>query len=236
MLVLGGGSEIAIATTRLPSCPDRGARAVTLLGRPTPRRDAGGRRLAPPPRCRVAETAAFDAADVDGRRRRPSTRRSAPIGDFDVVLPAFGVLGDQAPRDQDRPRRRRSRLSPAVNFAGHRAAPPGRAARLRAQGHGALVVFSSVAGQRPRRANFVYGAAKSGVDAFSQGLGDSLVGTGVGVTIVRPGFVVGRMTEGMEPGAVLHHPGGRGRGRGQGHRVRAPTSSTPRRCCGGSSP
>jgi short-subunit dehydrogenase len=56
-----------------------------------------------------------------------------------------------------------------------------------------------VAGERARKANFVYGSTKSGLDAFSQGLGDSLVGTGVGVTIVRPGFVVGRMTEGMEP-------------------------------------
>jgi short-subunit dehydrogenase len=62
-----------------------------------------------------------------------------------------------------------------------------------------MVVLSSVAGVRPRRANFIYGSSKSGLDAFAQGLADSLVGTGVGVTIVRPGFVVGRMTEGMTP-------------------------------------
>ncbi len=72
-------------------------------------------------------------------------------------------------------------------------------ARLRHQGHGRLVVLSSVAGERARRANFIYGSSKSGLDAFAQGLGDSLVGTGVDVTIVRPGFVVGRMTEGMTP-------------------------------------
>ena len=59
--------------------------------------------------------------------------------------------------------------------------------------------MSSVAGQRARKANFIYGSSKAGLDAFSQGLGDSLEGTGVGVTIVRPGFVVGRMTEGMTP-------------------------------------
>ena len=69
---------------------------------------------------------------------------------------------------------------------------------MRSQGHGRIVVISSVAGERARKANFVYGSTKSGLDAFSQGLGDSLVGTGVGVTIVRPGFVVGRMTEGMD--------------------------------------
>ncbi|MGA7420374.1 MAG: SDR family NAD(P)-dependent oxidoreductase, partial [Acidimicrobiales bacterium] len=65
------------------------------------------------------------------------------------------------------------------------------------QGHGRLVVLSSVAGERARRANFIYGSSKAGLDAFSQGLADSLVGSGVRVMIVRPGFVVGRMTEGM---------------------------------------
>jgi short-subunit dehydrogenase len=61
------------------------------------------------------------------------------------------------------------------------------------------VVLSSVAGERARKANFIYGSSKAGLDAFSQGLDDSLVGTGASVTIVRPGFVVGRMTEGMTP-------------------------------------
>ena len=71
--------------------------------------------------------------------------------------------------------------------------------RLRHQGHGRLVVLSSVAGERARQANFIYGSSKSGLDAFAQGLGDSLYGSGVRVMIVRPGFVVGRMTEGMKP-------------------------------------
>ena len=72
------------------------------------------------------------------------------------------------------------------------------ARRLRQQGHGALVVLSSVAGERARRANFVYGSSKAGLDAFFQGLGDSLVGTGVRVLIVRPGFVRTKMTTGMD--------------------------------------
>jgi decaprenylphospho-beta-D-erythro-pentofuranosid-2-ulose 2-reductase len=80
------------------------------------------------------------------------------------------------------------------------------AGRMRRQGHGRIVVLSSVAGERARRANFIYGSSKSGLDAFSQGLADALVGTGVGVTIVRPGFVVGRMTEGMTPAPFATTP------------------------------
>jgi decaprenylphospho-beta-D-erythro-pentofuranosid-2-ulose 2-reductase len=61
-----------------------------------------------------------------------------------------------------------------------------------------LVVLSSVAGERVRRANFVYGATKAGLDGFAQGLGDSLVGTGARVLVVRPGFVHSAMTKGMK--------------------------------------
>src|SRR5581483_3766416 len=73
------------------------------------------------------------------------------------------------------------------------------AQRLRAQGHGTIVVLSSVAGERARRDNFVYGASKAGLDAFFQGLADSLVGSGVQVVVVRPGFVHTRMTAGRPP-------------------------------------
>jgi NAD(P)-dependent dehydrogenase (short-subunit alcohol dehydrogenase family) len=66
-------------------------------------------------------------------------------------------------------------------------------------GRGVLVLLSSVAAERARRSNFVYGSSKAGVDAFYTGLGDSLVGTGVSVLIVRPGFVKTKMTEGMQP-------------------------------------
>jgi decaprenylphospho-beta-D-erythro-pentofuranosid-2-ulose 2-reductase len=77
---------------------------------------------------------------------------------------------------------------------------------MRHQGHGRLIVLSSVAGERARRANFIYGSSKAGLDAFSQGLGDALVGSGVEVTVVRPGFVVGRMTEGMVPAPFATTP------------------------------
>jgi decaprenylphospho-beta-D-erythro-pentofuranosid-2-ulose 2-reductase len=82
------------------------------------------------------------------------------------------------------------------------------AKHLKAQGHGTMVALSSVAGERVRRANFVYGSTKAGMDGFFQGLGDSLVGSGVRVMIVRPGFVIGRMTQGMEPAPLATDPGG----------------------------
>jgi short-subunit dehydrogenase len=69
-----------------------------------------------------------------------------------------------------------------------------------------LVVFSSVAGARVRRANYVYGSAKAGLDGFASGLADALHGTGVRLLIVRPGFVIGRMTAGMEPAPMSSTP------------------------------
>ncbi|GIU88809.1 MAG: hypothetical protein KatS3mg009_3324 [Acidimicrobiia bacterium] len=78
--------------------------------------------------------------------------------------------------------------------------------RLRGQGHGTLVLFSSVAAERPRRSNFVYGSSKAGADAFYQGLADSLAGSGVDVVVVRPGFVRTKMTEGLEPAPLSTTP------------------------------
>jgi decaprenylphospho-beta-D-erythro-pentofuranosid-2-ulose 2-reductase len=83
-----------------------------------------------------------------------------------------------------------------VNFTWPAAAMSAAATRLRAQGHGTIVVLSSVAGVRVRRANFLYGSAKAGLDAYAQGLADSLRGSGILVHIVRPGFVMTKMTTG----------------------------------------
>ena len=68
------------------------------------------------------------------------------------------------------------------------------------------MVFSSVAGVRVRRANYVYGSAKAGLDGFCSGLADALHGSGVRLLLVRPGFVIGRMTEGMTPAPFSSTP------------------------------
>jgi decaprenylphospho-beta-D-erythro-pentofuranosid-2-ulose 2-reductase len=70
---------------------------------------------------------------------------------------------------------------------------------MQERGGGALVVLSSVAAERPRRGNAVYGASKAGLDALAQSLGDDLQEDHVRVLVVRPGFVHTRMTEGLQP-------------------------------------
>jgi decaprenylphospho-beta-D-erythro-pentofuranosid-2-ulose 2-reductase len=78
--------------------------------------------------------------------------------------------------------------------------------RLRAQGSGTMVVLSSVAAERPRAANAVYGAAKAGLDALAQGLADATADTGVRVLVVRPGFVRTKMTAGLKPAPMAVAP------------------------------
>ncbi len=68
---------------------------------------------------------------------------------------------------------------------------------LRAQGHGTMIVLSSVAAERARAGNAIYGAAKAGLDALAQGLADATAGTGIRVLVVHPGFVTTKMTEGL---------------------------------------
>jgi decaprenylphospho-beta-D-erythro-pentofuranosid-2-ulose 2-reductase len=84
-----------------------------------------------------------------------------------------------------------------ANYVGAVSASLVVAKRFREQGHGTLLVLSSVAGMRARADNFVYGSTKAGLDAFAQGLGDALIGSGARVVVVRPGFVHTKMTEGM---------------------------------------
>ena len=119
------------------------------------------------------------------------------------TLLAFGVLGQQDELE------RHGEMAVAlnvVNYVGAVSVTVPLAQRMREQGHGTVVVLSSVAGERARRSNFVYGASKAGLDAFAQGLGDSLAGTGVRVMIVRPGFVHTTMTAGLEPAPFATTP------------------------------
>ena len=110
-----------------------------------------------------------------------------------MVVLAVGDLGEPE-GDEESPERVAHMLT--VNATWPAAALTAAAAHLRAQGHGRIVVLSSVAGYRVRRANFVYGSAKAGLDAYAVGLGEALRDSGASVHVVRPGFVRTKMTEG----------------------------------------
>ncbi|MCM1937980.1 decaprenylphospho-beta-D-erythro-pentofuranosid-2-ulose 2-reductase [Streptomyces sp. G3] len=197
LLVLGGTSEIALATAR--RLVARRTRTVWLAGRPSPALDAAAEQL----RGLGAEvrTVAFDALDPESHEA--VLGKVFAEGDIDLVLLAFGILGDQA-HDEREPLNA-VRVA-QTNYTGAVSAALVAARSLQAQGHGSLVVLSSVAGERARRANFIYGSSKAGLDAFAQGLGDALHGTGVHVMVVRPGFVRSRMTEGMAQAPLATTP------------------------------
>ncbi|CAM5370523.1 decaprenylphospho-beta-D-erythro-pentofuranosid-2-ulose 2-reductase [Streptomyces pseudogriseolus] len=197
LLVLGGTSEIALAVTRRLIA--RRTRTVWLAGRPSPRLDEAAGQL----RALGAEvhTVDFDALDPAGHE--DALGKVFAEGDVDMVLLAFGTLGDQA-RDERDPRAA-VRVA-QTNYTGAVAAGLVCAGALQEQGHGSLVVLSSVAGERARRANFIYGSSKAGLDAFAQGLGDALYGTGVHVMVVRPGFVRTRMTAGLPEAPLATTP------------------------------
>jgi decaprenylphospho-beta-D-erythro-pentofuranosid-2-ulose 2-reductase len=190
ILLLGGTSEIGLAILTALRAPRE--TEVLLAGRDEQALAAAGKTLP-----YVVRTLPFDAVDLASH---PALIDAAfDGGDVDVVISAAGVLIRQDTLDGDP--LQAGRLI-ETNLTGHVTTVLAAAARLRGQGHGVIVILSSIAAVRPRKANLVYGAAKAGLDAFGRGLADALHGSGVRVLLVRPGFVIGRMTRGM-PAAPL---------------------------------
>jgi decaprenylphospho-beta-D-erythro-pentofuranosid-2-ulose 2-reductase len=192
VLVLGGGSEIALATVQ-KLVADR-CRTVVLAGRDPAALESAADQLRAAGASTV-DVVAFDALDPASHEQVINAVFD-DHGDIDIVLLAFGVLGDQTNFDTHPSEAARA---VSANYVGAVSSGLAVANRLRGQGHGVLVVITSVAGERARKDNFVYGSSKAGLDAFAQGLGDALVGTGARVMVVRPGFVHTKMTEGQDP-------------------------------------
>jgi NAD(P)-dependent dehydrogenase (short-subunit alcohol dehydrogenase family) len=144
----------------------------------------------------------FDADDLDSHGRLIDLIM-AEHGPISTAVLAFGILGDQARAETD-PRHAVAIVH--TDYVAQVSLLTHLAKRMREAGRGRLVVFSSVAGTRVRRANYVYGSAKAGLDGFASGLADALHGTGVRLLIVRPGFVIGRMTHGMTPAPFSSTP------------------------------
>ncbi|HVL85327.1 MAG TPA: SDR family NAD(P)-dependent oxidoreductase [Pseudonocardia sp.] len=197
VLLLGGRSEIGVELVRRLA---RGAtvvlaarRAGDLHSQESALRAAGAADV---------DRIEFDADDL-GTHAAVLDAVRARHGRLDTVVVAFGILGEQARAECDAEHAVRI---VHTDFVAHVAVLTHLAALLRAQGSGTIVVFSSVAGVRVRRANYVYGSAKAGLDGFASGLADALHGSGVRLVLVRPGFVVGRMTAGMSPAPFASTP------------------------------
>ena len=167
-------------------------RTVILAGRPEDEMD----KVADDVRAAGAtvELRHWDATDVESHAKVIGDIFDE-FGDIDLVYAPAGILGSQEAFDADPVF---AAKAVEINFVGLVSASLVVAQQFRRQGHGVLVLMSSVAGVRARKDNFVYGSSKAGLDAFAQGLGDSLVGSGARVMVVRPGFVRTKMTEGME--------------------------------------
>jgi decaprenylphospho-beta-D-erythro-pentofuranosid-2-ulose 2-reductase len=215
VLLLAGTSEIGLAILIALGLPADAE--VILAGRDEQQLAAASKEL--PGRVR---TVRYDALEVVGHQAFVDGIFAE--GPLDLVISAAGVLVPQADCERD------VRLAATMietNFTGHVSTLLAVAAGMRAQGHGTIVVLSSVAAVRPRKANLVYGAAKAGLDAFARGLADSLYGSGVRVLLVRPGFVTGRMTAGMRPAPLATTPEAVGAATAAALRGRRATVSVP---------
>ncbi len=191
VLLVGGSSEIGVAIIRRLAA--QASVTPLLLGRDRERLQAALATLAAAG-CEGGAIEVVDADDLEAHRQAVTNAFEA-FGGFEMVVAAIGKLGAQAGLDAD----------PAeaidvmrVNFLGAGSLLLHSLRALRAQGHGTLVVLSTVAAERPRASNAIYGAAKAGLDALAQGLADAAP-TGIRVLVVRPGFVTTRMTQGLKP-------------------------------------
>ncbi|TXI39887.1 MAG: SDR family NAD(P)-dependent oxidoreductase [Mycobacterium sp.] len=180
---LAPGATVVLAARRADSLSDEVA-AVRAAG------------------ARAVHTVEFDADDV-GSHGTVVDSLITDYGPIGTAVLAFGILGDQTRAEAD------AAHAVAVvhtDYVAQVSLLTVLANRMRAAGRGRLVVFSSVAGVRVRRANYVYGSAKAGLDGFASGMADALHGSGVSLLIVRPGFVIGRMTAGMDPAPLSSTP------------------------------
>ncbi|KZS68170.1 oxidoreductase [Mycobacterium kansasii] len=197
VVIFGGRSEIGAELARrlAPGATVvlAARRADRLTEQTVALRQAGAKHV---------HTREFDADDLatHGPLIAAITAEHGPIG---TAVLAFGILGDQARAETDA---EHAIAIVHTDYVAQVGLLTHLAVAMRNAGTGTLVVFSSVAGMRVRRANYVYGSAKAGLDGFASGLADALHGSGVRLLIVRPGFVIGRMTQGMTPAPLSSTP------------------------------
>lgn len=198
VLILGASSAIAEHTARLFA--SRGDRLL-LVARNAQRLKTISDDL----RVRGAEDCDYRVAELADHSQHAELLReaNAQLGGLDIVLIAYGTLGDQKACEADfdlalseLQNNCLSVLSLLTLLAN----------QLQQQGHGCLAVISSVAGDRGRQSNYIYGTAKGALSIFLQGLRNRLYKSGVQVLTIKPGFVDTPMTKDFDKGALWVKP------------------------------
>ncbi|MFT4042214.1 MAG: decaprenylphospho-beta-D-erythro-pentofuranosid-2-ulose 2-reductase [Gordonia sp. (in: high G+C Gram-positive bacteria)] len=187
ILILGGSSEIglAIASEFLSRGPARVILAVVPGDRAV---EAAAETV------KAAGAASVDIIDFDALA--PDTHpevieKAFAGGDIDLAIVAAGVQFDDEAVWQDQ---KKAVTEVTINYTAAVSVGVLLGEKLRAQGHGQIIAMSSVAGERVRRSNFVYGSSKAGLDGFYLGLGEALAPFGVHVLVIRPGQVRTRLS------------------------------------------
>jgi short-subunit dehydrogenase len=198
VLVLGATSAMAIATARKLAV--RGA-SLYLVGRSASKLEAVACDL----RTRGAAAIGRKVLDLDDTASHPQMLAAASetLGGIDLALIAHGVLGDQAQAQAD------YSVAEAIlmtNFLSAVSLSTWLANYFEARGEGVLAVISSVAGDRGRQSNYVYGASKGALNIFLDGLRNRVDRKGVQVLTIRPGFVATPMTAHLRQNALFADP------------------------------
>jgi short-subunit dehydrogenase len=184
ILILGATSDIGISLaeefTRRGDTLTLAARDLTALQEALQRKNIMG-----------AETVHFDARDFDKHETWFASLPQLP----DITIGLFGYLGDQKKAENDWSE---SKLIIESNYTGAVSIFNVIAAKYKSKGAGMIVGFSSVAGERGRQSNFIYGSAKAGITAYLSGLRNSLYPASVHVMTVKPGFMYTKMTKGLK--------------------------------------
>ena len=198
VLIIGATSAIAEATARIYA--SRGSR-LYLVARDPKRLDAIVEDL----RVRGAGTVGCNSLDINDLARHEEVLDAAwtDLGDLDVVLVAHGTLPDQKSCEASVG----TALSEfATNGTSTIALLTPLANRMERTGRGTIVVISSVAGDRGRASNYLYGAAKAAVTTFLSGMRQRLARRGVNVVTIKPGFVDTPMTRNFKKGPLWAKP------------------------------
>ncbi len=188
ILLLGGTSEIGLAICER-YLQNAHARILLAAMPDDPGRDDAVAQM------KAAGARSVRADRLRGHRHRqpPEDDRHRPSsnGDIDVAIVAFGVLGDAEELWQNQ---RKAVQAAEINYTAAVSVGVLLGEKMRAQGFGQIIAMSTVAGERVRRSNFVYGSTKAGLDGFYLGLSEALREYGVRVLVIRPGQVRTRMS------------------------------------------